>query len=194
MKPVEIVMIVDKSGSMQSLRNDIVGGFNAFVDEQKQLPGEAVLTLVQFDTDSTTTIDRKPLQSIGALTVENYLPGGSTALLDAVGKAVTALRDRTAKDDKAIVCIMTDGQENASSEFKKAAIKALIESMQSERGWQFAFVGANQDSFAEAGSLGVSSSTTMDWAATPQGARAASARLSTETKSYRASVGAKTTA
>lgn len=185
MKPVEIVMIVDKSGSMMSLRNDVVGGFNAFVDEQKKLPGDAVLTLVQFDTGYAVTIDRQPIQAIAPLTAENYIPGGSTALLDAVGKAVTTLRDRTTKEDKAVICIMTDGQENASTEYKKAAIKDLIESMRKDRGWEFAFVGANQDSFAEAESIGISGATTANYAATPQGMRTASATLSAHTTNYR---------
>lgn len=189
MKPVEIVMIVDKSGSMESTRNDVVGGFNAFVDEQKKVPGDAVLTLVQFDTGYLVTIDRKPLQAIAPLTADNYVPGGGTALLDAIGKAVTALRDRTDKSDRAIVCIMTDGQENSSHEYNKAAIKALIESMRSDRGWEFAFVGANQDAFTEAGQLGIAAGMTANYAATGIGTRSASATLSTNTTDYRTKVG-----
>lgn len=186
MKPVEIVMIVDKSGSMQSLVNDVVGGFNRFVDEQKAVPGDAVLTLVQFDTGYAVTIDKAALQSIAPLTAANYVPGGGTALLDAVGKAVTALRDRTEKSDKAIVCIMTDGQENSSHEYTKSAIKALIESMRAERGWEFSFVGANQDAFAEAGALGISQGTTANFAANAAGMRGATATLSAYTTNYRA--------
>lgn len=186
MKPVEIVVIVDKSGSMQNLRADVVGGFNTFVEEQKKLPGEAVLTLVQFDTAYAVPIDRQPVKAIGPLTLENYLPGGSTALLDAVGKAVTALRDRTTKDDKAIVCIMTDGEENASTEFKKADIKSLIDSMTKERGWQFVFVGANQDSFHEAGQLGISAQATSNFAPTAAGTRAAYSLMTESATSYRA--------
>lgn len=153
-KAVEILMIVDKSGSMQSIRNDVIGGFNTFLAEQQKNPDPANLTLVCFDTAYQVPIKAAPLSSISPLTEANYIPSGSTALLDAIGKSLTELKARIAVETPVVVVVMTDGEENASHEWSKAAIKSLVDDC-IKTGWTFQYLGANQDSFAEASKYGM---------------------------------------
>lgn len=153
----DITMVLDKSGSMDACRTDAEGGLNAFVREQKELPGEALLTLVQFDTTYAFVHKAKPIREVPYC---HLYPGGGTALLDAVGRAIVETGDRLRKlpekDRPGLVCfvIITDGQENSSREFTKARIKSMIEHQQEKYNWKFTFLGANQDAFAEGQSLG----------------------------------------
>ena len=123
----EIIFILDESGSMGSVRNDVVGGFNTFVKDQKELPREAILTLVKFDTDYTKLHEGALLENVNDLNNETYRPGGMTALLDAVGKTINEVVSRHAtldKDEvpaKTIMVVFTDGEENSSQEFRKLA-------------------------------------------------------------------------
>lgn len=165
---VEVVIIMDKSGSMNTVVDDTIGGFNSFIKKQKKLPGKASFTKVQFDTN--VVIDGpKDIQEVEPLTKHTYSPGGSTALLDAIGQTIDSvgLRLRNTKEEdrpnKVVVVIITDGQENSSVRFTKAKIKDMIEHQTNRYAWEFHFMGANQDSFAEAGSLGVSISNTQNW-------------------------------
>lgn len=157
----ELVFIIDKSGSMAGLEDDTVGGFNAFVADNRRLEGEAVLTTVLFDTDRTTLHDRVDLREVEPMTRSDYRPGGCTALLDAVGSTVEHIgriqRYMPAghKPGKTIVAITTDGHENASTRYTYTQVKRLIEECQREHGWEFLFLGANIDVAAEAGRLGI---------------------------------------
>lgn len=154
----DITLVVDRSGSMSTIKDDAEGGVNAFIAEQTQAPGEGLLTLVQFDTEYEFLHRGTPLRK-----VQKYVlhPRGSTALLDAVGRAVNETGERLAKMAEAdrpglvIFVVMTDGQENSSKEFSKTQIKQMIERQQSVYNWHFTFLGANQDAFAEAGGLGI---------------------------------------
>ncbi len=154
----DITLVVDRSGSMESIRDDAEGGVNAFIAEQSQAPGNAFLTLVQFDTEYEFIHKGVPIQQVSRYTLH---PRGSTALLDAVGRAVNETGERLAKLPAAdrpglvIFVVMTDGQENSSREFSKAKIKEMIERQQSVYQWHFTFLGANQDAFAEAGGMGM---------------------------------------
>jgi hypothetical protein len=154
----DITLVIDRSGSMEEIRSDAEGGVNAFIREQAKQPGEALLTLVQFDTEYEFVHRGIPIKR-----VRDYklVPRGSTALLDAVGKAINEAGDRLAKmpeQDRpglVIFVIVTDGQENSSKEFSKARIKEMIDEQQKKYDWQFTFLGANQDAFAEAGGIGI---------------------------------------
>ena len=154
----DITLVVDRSGSMQSIREDAEGGVNAFLQEQAKQPGEALLTLVQFDTEYEFVHRGVPIKHVPAYTL---MPRGNTALLDAVGRAINETGERLSKmaetDRPGLVVfvIMTDGLENSSQEFTKAQIKQQIEEQQSKYSWQFTFLGANQDAFAEAGGMGI---------------------------------------
>jgi uncharacterized protein YegL len=154
----DITLVVDRSGSMQHIREDAEGGVNSFLQEQAKHPGEALLTLVQFDTEYEFIHRAVPMKQVPAYVLT---PRGSTALLDAVGRAINETGERLAKmaeEDRpglVVFVIVTDGQENSSKEFSKAKVKEMIEHQQSKYHWQFTFLGANQDAFAEAGGMGI---------------------------------------
>ena len=154
----DITLVVDRSGSMARVKEDAEGGVNTFISEQGKEPGEALLTLVQFDTEYEFLHKGMPIQQVPKY---ELIPRGMTALLDAVGKAINETGERLAKMDEGdrpglvIFVVMTDGQENSSKEFTNAQLKKMIEKQQNEFNWHFTFLGANQDSFAEAGRMGI---------------------------------------
>lgn len=169
---VEIIDITDKSGSMSDIRFDVIGGFNTMLAEQKELPGEARLTQIQFDNLYELNFQARDLKTVDQLTPETYSPRGSTALLDAIGFTLDQQGHRIAKEgwaDKVIVCIRTDGQENSSKEYKIARVKEMIEHAQ-KHGWVFLFSGADIDAFSVGSSLGISASGTTQYSKSdPQG-------------------------
>ena len=154
----DITLVVDRSGSMSSIRSDAEGGVNEFIRQQAEEEGEALLTLVQFDTEYDF-IHRGV--SIGEVPHYTLQPRGATALLDAVGRAINETGSRLSKmkeEDRpglVVLVVMTDGLENSSVEFTKAKIKKMIQHQQDKYNWQFTFLGANQDAFAEAGAMGM---------------------------------------
>ncbi|MDZ4851487.1 MAG: vWA domain-containing protein [Pirellulaceae bacterium] len=154
----DITLVVDRSGSMQSIRDDAEGGVNAFIEDQAKEPGEAFLTLVQFDTEYEFLHKGVPISQVSKFSL---VPRGSTALLDAVGRAINETGERLAKMNEpnrpglVIFVVMTDGEENSSQEFTKAQIKKMVEHQQDAYGWHFTFLGADQDAFAEAGAMGI---------------------------------------
>ena len=175
----EIVCVLDKSGSMSSVKDDAIGGFNSFLEQQKKLPGDAKLTLVLFNHHYEMKIDGAKLADVSPLNERTYVPEGNTALLDAVGRAVTDVVNRInkapddEKPDKVIVMILTDGQENSSSDYTNEKIKSLIEKQQKESSWDFVFLAANQDAFSTGGRLGVCGASTMSYAGTGVGTQSA---------------------
>jgi Mg-chelatase subunit ChlD len=167
------VFLLDRSGSMESCWDDTIGGFNAFLNEQKATGG--TLTLIQFDHEYQLTYERVKIEEVATMSRETYKPRGSTALLDAIGRLV---KDWKGASNPSVV-ILTDGQENASHKFTKAHIKDLIE-QKTKDGWTFAYLGANQDAFAEASSIGIAPGCTMNYDAnrTPDAMRVLSAAMS----------------
>ncbi len=163
----DITLVIDRSGSMEEIRADAEGGANAFIREQAQQPGEALLTLVQFDDEHEFVHRGIPIKQTPAYTL---VPRGSTALLDAVGRAINETGERLARMPEAdrpglvVFVILTDGEENSSKEFSKARVKEMIQRQQSEYNWQFTFLGADQDAFAEAGRLGIAAGGTANFA------------------------------
>ncbi len=154
----DITLVVDRSGSMQDIRRDAEGGINGFLEDQANQPGEALLTLVQFDTEYEFIHRGIP---VGDAPKYELLPRGATALLDAVGRAINETGARLksmAEADRpglVIVVVMTDGLENSSKEFTRKKIQQMIEHQQDRYSWQFTFLGADQDAFAEAAQLGI---------------------------------------
>lgn len=171
----EVVFILDRSGSMQSLVPDTIGGFNAFIEQQKKEVGEAKLTTVLFDDKYEMLHDQLDIQNVPELTTKEYTARGMTAMLDAIGRTINTVGERLAKTDendrpgKVVFVITTDGQENASKEFSKAQIKEMIERQQNEYNWKFLFLGANIDSVSEAGSLGINSNFAVNYSASSIG-------------------------
>ena len=162
----DITLVVDRSGSMSSCQPDAQGGINTFIEEQKKLKGEALLSLIQFDTEYEWIHKGKPINEVGRYELQ---PRGFTALLDAVGKAIIETGERlkaipeNERPGLVIIAIVTDGQENSSKEFSKKQIKEMITQQQDVYKWQFTFLGANQDAFAEAGSMGFNYQTVSNY-------------------------------
>jgi hypothetical protein len=153
-----IYFLLDRSGSMQSIRAATIDGFNAFIAEQRNAPGRCRVTLAQFDNQYEEVYTDLPIAEIGGLVLE---PRGSTALLDSIGRLVTTAGARLAslpeerRPGTVIVGIMTDGHENASHEYRYADVKALIERQTEEFSWQFLYMGADQDAIEVGARLGV---------------------------------------
>lgn len=164
----EIILIVDRSGSMQSRRQDATTGINAFIEEQKKLEGagEANLTLLQFDTYHEYVYENRPIKEVGTYSLE---PRGGTALLDAIGTVIDKTGKRFSampedmRPEKVIVCIVTDGEENSSHAYKRDQIKQMIEHQQNVYKWTFIYIGNNVDSFDEAAKLGVYAQNTANF-------------------------------
>lgn len=161
----QLLMIVDRSGSMARIVNDMIGGIDEFFTAQAKLPGECVVDYVQFDTEYELVFKDVSVADAKA----QLKPRGGTALLDAMGKGVTELGEKLAKQSEAerpgtvIVVIVTDGDENSSREWKRDAVKTLIESQQDKYNWDFVFLGANMDAVAEAATFGIKGGSSMTY-------------------------------
>jgi hypothetical protein len=166
----EIVAIIDRSGSMHNLTKDTIGGFNAFLSEQKKSTGKAKLTLIQFDDQYQIDYNGEDIQSVKDLTEETYKPRGSTALFDAVGKTIVTVGERLAKmkeeerPGQVIFLIITDGMENASNEFRDAAkIAEMVKHQADKYSWTFTFLGGGDSAFSQASHIGISANNTYSY-------------------------------
>ena len=166
-----IYLILDRSGSMQGREGDVIGGVNNFIEEQKKLPDPASIAFVRFDTEIERFRPMGDLSKTEPLAKSEYQPRGSTALLDAVGETITKADEdwKTEKPDRCIVVIVTDGCENASREYTKVKIQALIKARQDSKLWAFIYLGANVDAFAEAHGMGINLSNTAGYHNTAAG-------------------------
>lgn len=186
----EIVVILDRSGSMQTIATDAIGGFNRFIEEQKKVDGECSVTLVQFDDRYETVFENIPLSEVRPLTSETFIPRGMTALNDAIGKTIDMVAKRHTcaecnKNTKTIYAILTDGQENCSHQFNTAGINDKISHARDEHGCEFIFLAANQDAFATGMQLGISANDTFNYTADAVGTQQAFRNMSINTTSYR---------
>lgn len=160
----ELVFILDRSGSMAGLEKDTIGGFNSLLEKQKAEPGEAYISTVLFDNESTVVHDRVPVETVAPLTEKEYYVRGCTALLDAVGGAIRHIANihkyARAEDvpEKTLFVITTDGMENASSRYTYEKVRSMIEHEKEKYGWEFLFLGANIDAAAEACRFGIDAS------------------------------------
>ncbi len=149
---MDIIFIMDRSGSMIGFSEDTIGGFNSFIEKEKEKDINTYVTTILFDNDYEILYERKEINKVEKLTEKEYWPRGSTALLDAIGKTITSFERKI--DGKALVVIMTDGYENASVEFSKKQIKEMID----KHDWEFIYLGAEIDSYSEASQFGFSKS------------------------------------
>ena len=158
----ELVFILDRSGSMEGLESDTIGGFNSMLAKQKQEPGECLVSTVLFDHETEVIHDRVPLQEVPELTAEQYFVRGCTALLDAVGGAIHHIGNvhkyarSEDRPERTLFVITTDGLENASKRYSYAKVKAMLERQKEQYGWEFIFLGANIDAAKEAARFGIS--------------------------------------
>ena len=161
-----IAFLLDRSGSMQSIKDDTEGGFNAFIAEQRRQGGDCRVTLAQFDNEYEEVYRDLPLAEVPPL---RLVPRGSTALLDSIGRLVNTMGERLAslpegeRPGMVIVGIMTDGHENASREWTHPAIKALIEQQTKSYNWQFLYLGADQDAIEVGSSIGVAAANSLTY-------------------------------
>jgi hypothetical protein len=164
---LDILVILDRSGSMQTAKRDHEGGLRSFVTDQQQLGGEVRLTLVQFDTKEPCEIvyDRVPIADVATI---ELIPRGGTPLLDAMGLAIAHLTTRQAAEPSrhTIVMVVTDGEENASTEWTKARVQAAVTALE-DAGGKVLYLGANVDAFREAGAVGVTHMHAINYANTP---------------------------
>jgi uncharacterized protein YegL len=187
----ELVFIVDRSGSMQGLESDTIGGFNAMLKEQQNVEGEAVVTTVLFDDKYELLHDRIDIRAIAPLTDKDYTIGGNTALLDAMGKTIhkiRAVQKHTAEEyraEKVLFVIITDGLENASSHYSAEHVKSRIEHQKKKYGWEFIFLGANMDAVAEAGKIGIAAGNAINFMANAVGVQGAYQAMSVASTAFR---------
>ena len=183
---VDIVCIVDRSGSMGEIRLDAIGGFNTFIEEQKKVEGEARVTLVLFNHEYILVYKQKPLAEVKPLTEATYVPSGTTALLDAIGRTLEGEVSLGCPDsafgEKGIVVVLTDGMENASKDYTRGRVKVIIEDYQI-KGWEVHYLAANQDAFAEAHRYGIAKA--ANFAPDGAGVRGAYANFSSSSTDYR---------
>lgn len=161
-KDVELVFILDRSGSMGGLESDTIGGYNSMLSKQKkEKTGKVSVTTVLFDDQYELLYNQVPIEKVSPMTEEEYYVRGSTALLDAIGKTVMQVKanqDRKEIKDKVLFVIITDGMENASREYRADQIKKLIEERKEKDNWEFLFLGANIDAIGAAKDIGIDSS------------------------------------
>jgi uncharacterized protein YegL len=187
---VHVTFLLDRSGSMASMHGDVVGGFNTFVEDQKAQPGACRLTLAQFDSQGYDVIhDAVALGEVPPMRPEDFKPRGGTPLLDAIGRAIasTTVRAERNPPENQLVVILTDGQENQSREYTRAAIKALI-AVKEAQGWTFAYLGCDANSYAEAMSFGIRAGSTQTYAGDGAGMAVAFNSLSSNVSHHRGSV------
>jgi von willebrand factor type A domain-containing protein len=161
-KDVELVFILDRSGSMGGLESDTIGGYNSMLSKQKkEKTGKVSVTTVLFDDQYELLYNQVPIEKVSPMTEEEYYVRGSTALLDAIGKTVMQVKanqDKKEIKDKVLFVIITDGMENASREYRVEQVKKLIEERKEKDNWEFLFLGANIDAIGAAKDLGIDSS------------------------------------
>jgi Mg-chelatase subunit ChlD len=183
---VHIYFVLDRSGSMEVIRDDVVGGFNSFVAQQRAERGDCLMTLIQFDSNEPfeVLVDAQPLDRLKALSSADFQPRGGTPLFDAMGHAITNAtiraeqRAAAGEDPEHVLFVtFTDGMENASAEYDREKIFAAIKRRE-ERGWTFVYMGANQDAYAEGGAMGYAVGSTQNFLADAHGTRMAFGSLS----------------
>ncbi len=165
----EIVYILDRSGSMSGLEADTIGGFNSMMEKQKNTGEKALVSTVLFDDECEVLHDRVPIERVEKMNAKQYYVRGCTALLDAVGGAIHHIGNvhkYARKEDvpaKTIFVITTDGMENASRKYSYDRIQKMVKKQQKKYGWEFIFIGANIDAYAEAQRIGVKKSRAVNY-------------------------------
>ncbi len=171
----ELVFILDRSGSMSGLEADTVGGFNAMIEKQNEEDGEAYFSTVLFSHDSQVLHDRVPVEKVEPMTDRQYQVGGNTALLDAIGGAITHIGNihKYARPEDVpehtVFVITTDGMENASREYSSDRVKKMIRKQQEKYGWEFLFLAANIDAVETAGRFGIGADRAVNYHADSAG-------------------------
>ncbi len=187
--PTEIIAIIDRSGSMEMIREDAICAFNSFFQAQKNEEGDANLSLVLFDNEYTPLFWHCPIEKADSLNEKSYLPRGTTAMLDAIGRTLNILRAKWAGQvpRNVVVAILTDGHENASQEYSWDAISKLVADCRDRLGWEFVFLAADQDAVLTASHISIPSQDAQSFSRTSQGISEAAHFMSFRVSEKRAS-------
>ena len=173
----ELVFILDRSGSMQGLEGDTIGGFNAMLEKQKKEPGEAFVSTILFNDHTQVLHDRVKIEAVEPITHREYYVRGCTALLDAIGGAIHHIGNihKYARSEDVpehtLFVITTDGMENASRRYTSQQVKTMIQRQKEKYGWEFLFLGANIDAVETAGSLGIAPDRAVNYHCDSEGTR-----------------------
>jgi hypothetical protein len=165
-----IIFVVDRSGSMTGIANDMIGGYNTFIKNQKETPGECYVSFYQFDDIYEAVFERTKLEEVKDLDRNTYVPRNSTALFDAIGRTVNNygkyLSDlpEDQRPDRVLVVVITDGENNASREFTVEQVRDMVKHQTEVYSWSFVFLGSNIDAWDAGQSLGVASASTLQFA------------------------------
>ena len=187
----ELVFILDRSGSMSGLESDTIGGYNSFLEKQKEEDGSCLVSTVLFNQHSKVIHDRVDLVKVEKMDRKDYLASGTTALIDAMGDAIHHIKNvhkYIRKEDvpaNTIFVIITDGLENASHKYSSDDVKKMVE-QQKEKGWEFLFLGANIDAVETARTYGIAEDRTSDYLCDEVGIEKNFDALSKSVKSFRA--------
>ena len=173
----KLVFILDRSGSMQGLEGDTIGGFNAMIEKQKKEPGEAFVSTVLFDDWHEVLHDRVKVREVRPITDKEYNVRGCTALLDAIGGAIHHIANihKYARSEDVpehtLFVITTDGMENASRRYSARQVKEMIQRQKEKYNWEFLFLGANIDAVETAGHLGIDPDRAVNYHCDSEGTR-----------------------
>ncbi len=188
----ELAFILDRSSSMESIRDSAIQGFNAYLRDQQAAPGNTRLTLVFFDTETEVRHESLPVAEFVPLHHETYVPNGCTALLDAIGETIDRLGKKfaalpeTERPDHVSIAILTDGEENSSSHFTWKDIAKRIKHQTEKYSWEFLFLGASADAIATAGKMNIHAGNSAHYMADAAGQEAAMASFSRKSLASRA--------
>ena len=179
----EVICIIDRSGSMEPIRLDAIGGFNTFLKEQQAIPGDCRLTLILFNDQIQVVTQSEDIRTVKPLSWETYVPAGSTALLDAIAYGLHGVKERILEQSrprdgylaavpatKVIVVILTDGEENGSTHTTREGVFARIKKCREKFGWEFLFLAANQDAIKGGASIGIDARHSVGFTADSHGA------------------------
>lgn len=179
---MDLIFIMDRSGSMMGSQKDTIGGFNSFIQQEIKKELDTRVTTILFDNEYEILYKRKPIHEVKELTEKEYWVRGTTALLDAIGKTINTLDKEI--DNKTLVVIMTDGYENASREYTKQQIQNLI----ANHNWEFIYIGADIDSYSEAANYGFKRSRIANYRKSKQGVKDAYTSINSAVNYMRADV------
>lgn len=190
----QITIVLDRSGSMVAVCDATISGFNEFVEGQKKAPGDANLTLIQFDTENPyEVVFDRAIAEVPKLTAETYVPRGGTPLHDAIGQAITKLgaklksMSEVERPAKVVVVVMTDGMENSSREYRAPQIAEMIKHQREVYKWEFLFLGANQDAILTGERLNIPAANAVTYSHSPAGAANVMRATGMNVNSYRRS-------
>jgi von Willebrand factor type A domain-containing protein len=171
----EVICIIDRSGSMDEIKSDAIGGVNFFIKSQKEFEGETALSLILFNDNYNVVYDGRDIKEVPVLDEKSYIPNGTTAMLDAIGTTIDRVGERLFKTseaerpEKVILAILTDGLENASKEYSYEQIATKIKLQQETYNWEFIFLAANQDAVVAGEKIAIRQEDAVNFEASCQG-------------------------